>query len=730
MNWRGYLSVAAGRLLERLADPGKGTNIQPDAEFGIPEEVLFRQSDTFKHSPDILLQRRGFKILQRMAQDDQIGQAIEAKKTMRLSTGVEWEPANDSPEAETHARFMEFNTTDCLKGSFNKALRDIMGALNLGHSITEINITEIKSGEFTGKLGLQSLKSKNPIDWNIDVDDFDNIKEDGIVKVTAPDIGTRLPYDKFIVYSFRPQYEDVFGTSNYRILYDLWWLKHIFKRAWGVFGERYGVPVGVAKYPKSFKKPAQESLFALMKAIKTETNVVVPEGVEIAFAEARSRGEFFNVSIRLINEQITKVILGQTLTSSQGDKGSQSLGSVHFDILAMELDELGVDLGENINEQLTKPMIDINFAGVTEYPKMVFPSMVPEDEMPLVEKFLSAMDKGIVKATEDDEKHIRKVLQFPVRDRESILLNDPDSATLPTGPLPPNPGPGSPPGGGAPVSPANTDGDPQAPAGDDQPGPEGDPEKLAESIFTGVGRRTPTKFEEKMDFEAVLRTIEETGVEDITEGLDPILRESLDRLIREVQRKQIIANKDLKAVRDLEFRNKSDIKKVIESGLLTVGRRGVKLGKQEIRASKKVERLADLGEFNAKEVEGLLKANSFKMTGNITGAMETVVQQSLFNSIVNGASEQEAIDGLVAALQPFFMAGAAATEDFTSARLATIVRTNVVGSMNVARREFFLQDTELTPAFQYSAVLDDRVRPNHAAMDERTFRVSNPIWGV
>ncbi len=51
MNWRGYLSVAAGRLLERLADPGKGTNIQPDAEFGIPEEVLFRQSDTFNTSP-------------------------------------------------------------------------------------------------------------------------------------------------------------------------------------------------------------------------------------------------------------------------------------------------------------------------------------------------------------------------------------------------------------------------------------------------------------------------------------------------------------------------------------------------------------------------------------------------------------------------------------------------------------------------------------------------------
>jgi len=102
MNLRGYISDLLASAAERFADPGKGTDIPVDIELGIPEDSIFRKFKLFKYSPDILLQRKGFKILQRMALDDQIGQAIEAKKTMRLSTGVEWEAADESDEAEMH----------------------------------------------------------------------------------------------------------------------------------------------------------------------------------------------------------------------------------------------------------------------------------------------------------------------------------------------------------------------------------------------------------------------------------------------------------------------------------------------------------------------------------------------------------------------------------------------------------------------------------------------------
>ena len=634
-----------------------------------------------------------------------------------------------------HKKFIEFNFNDFICVSFNNDLRDVLGALNLGHSISEIVYTSIDKGEWAGKVGLKFLKSKNPRDWNLDVDEFDNIKPNGVVKIQAPDVGTELPRDKFIIYSFRKKYEDVFGTSNYRILYDLWWLKHIMKRAWGVFSERYGVPVGVAKYPKHYKEEAQNKLFKLMKAIRTETNVVIPNEVEIVFAESsQGKVNFFTESINAINTQITKAILGQTLTSSQGDKGSQALGTVHQSILNMELDEIGIDLAENINEQLIRQMIDFNFPNVSEYPKMEFPSMSPEDETPLVDKFIQAKAAGLIVATLEDEKHMRKILQFPDRDSDTELIHPSGSVVPPQ--QPPTAGQDGPPSDGVPPVPP---GGPTPAQGDQPQGGQTVPPKpaqqlapaaqaFAEPIFTGVSRRTPTKFEEKVDFKDTLRTIEEVGVEDILISLDPILRESLDRVIKQVQREKIIPNQDFKAARSINVRNKGDVKKVLSDGLLRVGRRGVRSAREELSRSRKMAKLADLGAFNQAGVKRLLNEQAIQMTGAITESMRIAVERSLFRSITNGASEQEAVDGLVASLDQFFRSGAASTEDFSAGRLSTIVRTNVVGSMNVARKEFFLEDSEFVPAFQYSAVLDDRVRPNHAAMDQRIFRASSAVW--
>ena len=83
---------------ERLQEPTP-TNPRLDQEMAIPEESIFRTFKLFKHSPDLLLKRKGFEILERMAMDDQIGQAIEAKKTMRLSTGWNIVAADDSEQA-------------------------------------------------------------------------------------------------------------------------------------------------------------------------------------------------------------------------------------------------------------------------------------------------------------------------------------------------------------------------------------------------------------------------------------------------------------------------------------------------------------------------------------------------------------------------------------------------------------------------------------------------------
>ena len=60
----------------------------------------------------------------------------------------------------------------------------------------------------------------------------------------------------------------------------------------------------------------------------------------------------------------------------------------------------------------------------------------------------------------------------------------------------------------------------------------------------------------------------------------------------------------------------------------------------------------------------------------------------------------------------------------------TILRTNYSEVYNLGRKELY-EDPDVrdfVPAYQYSAILDSRVRSNHADMDGRVFERGDPVW--
>ena len=61
-------------------------------------------------------------------------------------------------------------------------------------------------------------------------------------------------------------------------------------------------------------------------------------------------------------------------------------------------------------------------------------------------------------------------------------------------------------------------------------------------------------------------------------------------------------------------------------------------------------------------------------------------------------------------------------------RWETIFRTNVQNSYNAGRFKFFAENAENRPYLQYRAVLDNRVRPEHAALNGLTAPVGDAIW--
>jgi phage gp29-like protein len=60
------------------------------------------------------------------------------------------------------------------------------------------------------------------------------------------------------------------------------------------------------------------------------------------------------------------LVLGQTLTSTQGDKGSQALGTVHQSVRSDIIDSAALWLAEILNEQIIPSIAAVNFGETSE----------------------------------------------------------------------------------------------------------------------------------------------------------------------------------------------------------------------------------------------------------------------------------------------------------------------------------------------------------------------------
>lgn len=61
-------------------------------------------------------------------------------------------------------------------------------------------------------------------------------------------------------------------------------------------------------------------------------------------------------------------------------------------------------------------------------------------------------------------------------------------------------------------------------------------------------------------------------------------------------------------------------------------------------------------------------------------------------------------------------------------RVRTIYRQNIQSAYNAGRYLEQLEDVDFAPYLQYMAILDERTRPEHRALHEKTFKYDDPFW--
>ncbi|MCW1885620.1 DUF935 domain-containing protein [Luteolibacter flavescens] len=139
-----------------------------------------------------------------------------------------------------------------------------------------------------------------------------------------------------------------------------YWLAAVYGLKWLIqFAQLCGVPFRWAEYAG---EPDRVKVTQMLEKIGSAGWGAFPAGTKLNFVESRRSAEQLptKVLIDLADEQCDIFILGQTLTSSAGDKGSQALGTVHETVRQDVIEGVCDFVGEVLTHQLVPSLVTLN----------------------------------------------------------------------------------------------------------------------------------------------------------------------------------------------------------------------------------------------------------------------------------------------------------------------------------------------------------------------------------
>ncbi len=151
---------------------------------------------------------------------------------------------------------------------------------------------------------------------------------------------------------------------------------------WITFAEIFGQPLRTGKYGPGATDQDKNALLRAVTRIGTDAAAIMPESMEIEFAETHNgtaSPEMYEKLCTYLDNALSKLVLGQTLTTElPKGGGSRAAAQVHEsvkrDILAYDARQLSLSL----TRQLVKPLVDLNIGPQTRYPQ--FTLVLPDDQ--------------------------------------------------------------------------------------------------------------------------------------------------------------------------------------------------------------------------------------------------------------------------------------------------------------------------------------------------------------
>lgn len=372
-------------------------------------------------NPDPILtgeaRQQGIKIFEDMLYEARVASEMQKRKLAVI--GKEWDiqPASDNPEDQKIADFLKkvFESF-----SYDKARQAFLSGI-----VTGFKPGEVMWDYSEGDIWIKEIKGVSPRRFVFDLDSrlrlltWNNMIE-----------GEEIPGKKFLVFTNPSDNGSPYGDGLGRALYWPIWFKKNGVKFWAVFLDKFGQPTPWGKYPSGTKTEDQDKLLDSLKAMQTDQAIITPDSMAVELLEAAraSSVDSYDRWQKLWNDAISFLILGQTATTegTPGKLGSEELRSEVADWIIKADADL---LCECQNDVLIKWLVDYNFPGVKEYPKVWIRTEPPED----LEK-LSKVHQIVLPWLDDVPKsfiHDTYSIPTPEDGEETVIIQK--SAPMPFG---------------------------------------------------------------------------------------------------------------------------------------------------------------------------------------------------------------------------------------------------------------------------------------------------------
>lgn len=367
-------------------------------EIGIYKDDQYEASDYTDLNPTEF----SLDVYERMLTDGQVKAAAEMIKLSATAKG--FTVTGDDEETRKYAEFI-LDNFESIEGNMEDAIKEILTAIEYGYSCTE------KVFEYDkGAIKLRKLKTLNPHQISVKTNRF------GDIEYAEQVIGSKtikIPANKLLWYAFDKKFGNQYGTSMLRTTYKHWLIKDKLYRFANIAYERYGTPLLVGQVQDANDVGKMDRL---LRNINSMTGLSISGGDSIKSIQG-SNADFIGY-IEHHDRKIMESMLvpPMLLGLSRGQSGSYALSGNQFDIFMIRLESIQRNVKSLIEEEIIRPLVELNFPNVKRYPSFQFKPMADKDIEKMARVFDLMITAGVVAPSED---WIREELGMPAMSEEA-----------------------------------------------------------------------------------------------------------------------------------------------------------------------------------------------------------------------------------------------------------------------------------------------------------------------